>query len=423
MTHENPLDFIKQLNAENEAKKIEELKNEELKKEQETLNQEEIDSEYLGLQIKKDESLDENNPLVLKIREIAAKKGLAEDKIREIQEEAEKHPATLKYFEENKNELLFSFYDELERLKTEQEDNELVEEIILRENDKKIENLYPKTTAGKEELMEELKDKVALLFDKVSQKMDGRDHEIFGMTFEEMEKKIDLFKIQDFLKDKNELNNLQENPVNNKWERKEFSNWQKSNLEKIESGKANLEIKYNDFLSQYLKDRNELLSYEFPNFQELTIVNFRESYIGTDFPEAFDEINTVSNRFSTDISDLDKKIREVENTFFKNGLKRLKQEKEQLKEKEQDFRDSNSWNKLVDFKNSFSKEFANFYIEINKDKRIPYNVQSELEGKKITEVFDILQEDKSFNQEEVTLMEKEELLGNKIKEFEQKVRA
>ena len=284
MNQENPLDIIKQLNIENAAKKEEQQNKDQAEKELKIIEQQSLDNEYLSLQIEKIKSQHENNPLAIKIKEIASQKGSVEEKILEIQREAEMDVDTLKYFEEHKNELLFNFYDEIERLKTEQEDNELVEKVILRENNKKIENLYPQTTAGKEEFQENLEFKVSSLYKEVSEKTEGRSGEIFGMTFDEIKHKVSLEEIQGFLENKQEKDSIEYKKVSEIKGKEKLNEFIEGSLELNKSLKEELENKYISFKEEFSKNKFvKMLDFGLPEFNDIKIKGFDSSNFLIDF--------------------------------------------------------------------------------------------------------------------------------------------
>jgi hypothetical protein len=424
MNQENPLDIIKQLNIENAAKKEEQQNKDQAEKELKIIEQQSLDNEYLSLQIEKIKSQHENNPLAIKIKEIASQKGSVEEKILEIQREAEMDVDTLKYFEEHKNELLFNFYDEIERLKTEQEDNELVEKVILRENNKKIENLYPQTTAGKEEFQENLEFKVSSLYKEVSEKTEGRSGEIFGMTFDEIKHKVSLGEIQGFLENKQEKDSIEYKKVSEIKGKEKLNEFIEGSLELNKSLKEELENKYISFKEEFSKNKFvKMLDFGLPEFNDIKIKGFDSSNFLIDFSNELKAIDELGGRLYSDIQVKKDKIDEVKETFLKRGLKNLNNDKNQLELEYNSFREDGMYNNLISKKIEFEEVLIKAYNNFFNNYGLKNMGFGELEKPtNVSEFFNILLSKKEITKEEKELVVRYNLLYFQIKEFEEKIK-
>jgi len=424
MNQENPLDIIKQLNIENAAKKEEQQNKDQAEKELKIIEQQSLDNEYLSLQIEKIKSQHENNPLAIKIKEIASQKGSVEEKILEIQREAEMDVDTLKYFEEHKNELLFNFYDEIERLKTEQEDNELVEKVILRENNKKIENLYPQTTAGKEEFQENLEFKVSSLYKEVSEKTEGRSGEIFGMTFDEIKHKVSLEEIQGFLENKQEKDSIEYKKVSEIKGKEKLNEFIEGSLELNKSLKEELENKYISFKEEFSKNKFvKMLDFGLPEFNDIKIKGFDSSNFLIDFSNELKAIDELGGRLYSDIQVKKDKIDEVKETFLKRGLKNLNNDKNQLELEYNSFREDGMYNNLISKKIEFEEVLIKAYNNFFNNYGLKNMGFGELEKPtNVSEFFNILLSKKEITKEEKELVVRYNLLYIQIKEFEEKIK-
>ena len=424
MNQENPLDIIKQLNIENAAKKEEQQNKDQAEKELKIIEQQSLDNEYLSLQIEKIKSQHENNPLAIKIKEIASQKGSVEEKILEIQREAEMDVDTLKYFEEHKNELLFNFYDEIERLKTEQEDNELVEKVILRENNKKIENLYPQTTAGKEEFQENLEFKVSSLYKEVSEKTEGRSGEIFGMTFDEIKHKVSLGEIQGFLENKQEKDSIEYKKVSEIKGKEKLNEFIEGSLELNKSLKEELENKYISFKEEFSKNKFvKMLDFGLPEFNDIKIKGFDSSNFLIDFSNELKAIDELGGRLYSDIQVKKDKIDEVKETFLKRGLKNLNNDKNQLELEYNSFREDGMYNNLISKKIEFEEVLIKAYNNFFNNYGLKNMGFGELEKPtNVSEFFNILLSKKEITKEEKELVVRYNLLYIQIKEFEEKIK-
>ncbi|MFT6361047.1 MAG: hypothetical protein ACJAV6_000566 [Candidatus Paceibacteria bacterium] len=422
MSFENPLDRIKKMNADNLADKEEENS---LSLEKEKIDQEVVDHEYLSVTEDKDNFDVSIEKLRGAISKIEGSKEEIEEQIHLALEEASKDPETLKHVKDNYEEVfsgLISKKNKLEIEKQDSEDSHLVEEVLSRENDKKIDSLYSKTTGGKEEANEEKMGKVEILWKEVTQYTDGRDNEYFGKTFDEIQGKLSLDEIQELLESNKKLKDIESNSFikNEKWELLSFNKWQGKNIETIMGTKELLKNKYTELVSEYKKEKSQLLTYKIPDFEDIIVERFAGDYCHINLSQGFDEINEVTNEFSIKESQLREKVQNIKNTFFKIGLKNAQNEFQKVETENKEFDENNSWNKLVNVEKGLSEELTSFYNKIALQ-GIPSYLNEIKNGNKISDFFQIMEEDKSFSQEEKDLIEEENILMEKIKEIKEKV--
>jgi len=432
MSFENPLDKIKKMNAENAAKKAQEAAQVE---EQEVLNQKNIDEQYDLVQQQKEGYSEQ----VIQLKErISAITGTQKEMIAQYRttiDEAKKDPETLQYVRDNFEEIFAEGkkkWKEAGSEKLEDIESQKGFEESIADLDSQLEELLPETTEGKNAVREQKYSEIETLYSnarKNSLNSAGRYEAPFWMTFEQLNKKASLEEIEAFLADQKEYSEISPKYNNlDSHNRKQYNEWQEEHAETIKQQEAALRNSYSEAISAYTQERDPLLTFEFPAFEELPIKSFSYSYDGSlsfDFDKALNETAEISSKFENEMYKLDKQIKEKEDTLLKRGLGKLKEEYQAIEGQNENFKKHKQWNILLETKKQIEKKFLDFFKDIKEgEKRLPYQAEQEItrETKTIGQVFEAMKQDKSFSNEELEIIEKHNELFPKMEEYREKLR-
>lgn len=371
MSFKNPLDRIKKMNAENEVKKSQE---EALEKEQKIQSQENTDTQY---ELVSDQKQGYSEQVIQFKERIADITGTQEEMIAEYRKtinEAKKDPETLKYVKDNFDEIFAGAKKQWKDAGSEKidaiESQKGFEESIT-ELDSQLEELYPKTTTGKEELAE---------------------------------KELEALK--------NELADIElTDTIKNKWQILRESKWQEENLENFLNDKNELLDEYTSLVEEYSNLKSSG-AYTLPEFENLRLTKFDSIYSEIDLKEGFEKAR--SNVFYSEIDKLKLEIRNVENTFLKRGLKKLVSEKENLEIEQQEIH--KVYLKLDSIKNSIQKKLTAIFEKNNIQDL--YKTTEVIGNPSIGIMFKEIEKDKAMTQEQRSLLERHKELENKLKDLQ-----
>lgn len=369
MSFENPLDKIKKMNAENEVKKSQE---EALEKEQEIQSQENTDTQY---ELVSDQKQGYSEQVIQFKERIADITGTQEEMIAEYRKtinEAKKDPETLKYVRDNFDEIFAGAKKQWKEASSEKKDaieSQKGFEESITELDSQLEELHPKTTAGKEELAE---------------------------------KELEALK--------NELADIElTDTIKNKWQIIGESKWQENNAEKFLSDKEELKSKYQSLAEEYTALGGNSI-YSLPEFENLRITKFDDHHSQIDIKEGLNKYE--SNTFHSDILALDQEISKVKNSFLKRGLSKLTLERDSLKLKHENRQ--KAYNKLYDLKRIVEEQMRSLY-EKNKLRELSGSI-GKIGNPDIGHIFSEIEKDKSISSEQKALIERHKEIEDALKE-------
>lgn len=378
MTFENPLDKIRKMKAEKTAEK-KEFK--ELEKEQEVQSQENINTQYELVNEQRQGYSEQINDLKERISEITGTQSemiaqyrqtineVLVAKENETDEEKDARLETLEYIRKNFNEIFGVGKkqwrevgsEKLKAIDSQKSFNESVTKL-----DSQLEELYPKTTIGKESIKEEEQ--------------------------EALQKELADIELTDTIK--------------NKWELLQESRWQEDNLEKFKLEKEGIIDDYTMMVKEY----NALIGsgdYVLPEFDALRLSRFDKDYSNVDFKEGLD---ALSQGYHAEILAINQDISKVKSTIFKKGLKKLEAKKKSLEVKEENRREA--YNKLYSIKTSLEEKITSLHNQ--NDVKELYRVTNRVGNATTGLMFREIERDRLLNQEQKDLLSRHSQLQEKL---------
>jgi hypothetical protein len=395
MSFENPLDRIKKMNAENEVKKSQE---EALEKEQEIQSQENTDTQY---ELVGDQNQAYSEQVIQLKERIADITGTQEEMIAEygkVIDEAKwlkdtqgeyllheidddegnkkgdkiKNIKTLQYVRDNFDKIFSGAKKQWKEVGSEKietiESQKGFEESIT-ELDSRLEELYPKTTTGKEELA--VKELEAL---------------------------------------NNELADIElTDTIKNKWQIIQESKWQENNAEKFISDKEELIAEYQNLVEEYKTLGGDDV-YHLPQFEDLKVTKYNGRHNQLDIKEGLDKYE--SNTFHSDILNMDQEISKVKGSYFKRGLSRLTLERYNLKSKKAE--QNEAYKKLYSIKRLVEEKMGALY-EKNSLRELSTSTEK-IGDTRMGIVFLEIEKDKSMSSEQKAVIERHNEIQSLLKE-------